>query len=282
MAKFDELQKARWDPLFDEEKEEYGEDFMTSLAELMCHYVDHWKEWDSRWTILGVEQDYEMMTKHGWPVRWKADLLVSESVRTSNIRRIKGHDQTRVILVEHKFKKKIPTAEERILQPQVHAYAWLLGKKGIKVDSILWDYIRTEPVTRPQINLNGSLSVRKISTDQRGYLRSLREANKYPTTGEGIKELEEYLKTLPETLSLERITNSVNLRMGEQFVRDWVERAKRAEGFARPIRSWGRNCRFSCDYYKLCQVDMRGDTDRNLVILKDYETKPDRIKEEVK
>jgi hypothetical protein len=277
-SKFDQLMTERWDPLFDEEKEEYGLDFMQSIYELMEHYEDHWKDDDSNWSVIHVEKDFELMTKLGWPVKWRTDLVVEDSRKVSTVRRIKGHEQKRHILVEHKFKKAIPEAEERILQPQVHSYAWLLGKVGLPIDTILWDYIRTEPVPRPRINKNGALSVRKINTDQRGLWKSIREAGYSP------QEIEQYfredLNTLPETLSLERVQNSVNLKIGEQFVKDWIERGKRAMTTTRPLRNWNRNCKFDCDFYTLCQVDMRGDTDRQFVILKNYEPKPD--KEELK
>jgi len=275
--KYEELVKTRWDPLFDEEKEDYGFDFMEVLKDLMEHYEEHWQSYDKDWTILHVEKDFEIVTKHGWPVRWKADLIVQDEIRATTARRIKGHGQKRTLLVEHKFKKAIPSSEERILQPQVHGYAWLLSKKGIPIDSILWDYIRTEPVPRPKILKDGGLSIRKLNTDQRGYRKSLEEAELEASQG-----LEDYIKNLPETLSLERVPNTVNLKMGENFVRDWVERALRAEKTVRPLRSWGRNCKFDCDYFTLCQADMRGDTDRNLVILKSYEKKPKRVKEELK
>lgn len=282
-AKYEELVKTRWDTLFGEEREEiYGVDFMTDLQELMKHYADHWGNMDENWSVLHVEKEFDLMTKQGWPVRWKADLVVEEIIKASSTRRIKGHERKKIILVEHKFKKAIPSSEERILEPQVHSYAWLLNKVGIPVESIVWDYIRTESVPRPAILKNGSLSVRKMNTDQRGYIRSLREANLYPQSAEDLAGLENTLKRMPETLSLERVRNSVNLKMGENFVRDWVERGRRAEQIERPLRSWNRNCKFDCDFYLLCQCDMRGDTDRNFVILKNYESKPEREKEELK
>jgi hypothetical protein len=273
-AKFDELLTTRWDPLFDEEKEEYGLDFMQDLYELIDHYEHHWSDDDQNWRVIHVEKEFELMSKLGWPVRWKSDLIVEDSRKVSTVRRIRGHEQIRRILVEHKLKKAIPEAEERILQPQVHSYAYLLGKIGLPIDTILWDYIRTEPVPRPKINKDGRLSVRKINTDQRGLMRSIIQA------GYSSQEIEQHfredLNRLPETLSLERVQNSVNLKIGEQFVRDWVERAKRAQAITRPLRNWNRNCKFDCDFYTLCQADMRGDTDRNLVIIKSYEPKPGR------
>jgi CRISPR/Cas system-associated exonuclease Cas4 (RecB family) len=272
-AKFDQLRSTRWDTLFDEEKEDYGHDFMDTLYELMEHYESYWSEWDKRWEVLNVEQDFTIMTKFGYPVRWKADLVVKETIPTGGIRRIKGAGPTKVMLVEHKFKKKIPEPEERILQPQVHAYAWLLKKKGIEVDSILWDYIRTEPVPRPMIKKDGNLSVRKIATDQRGYLKSLKEAGIEMGNEQEAQALQSHLDTLPKTLSLERVSNSVNWRMGEEFVKQWIERANRAKNISQPLRNWNSDCKFDCDYYLLCQTDMLQKTDRNLVILKNYQSK---------
>jgi hypothetical protein len=278
-AKFEELKKERWDKLFDEEKEDYGMDFMDSLHELMEHYTEHWADWDKNWEIVSVEKDFSIMTKAGFPVRWKADLIVDEITKVSTARRIKGHELRNRILVEHKFKKKIPDPEERMLQPQVHSYAWLLGKVDLKIDGILWDYIRTEPVPRPKINKDGSLSVRQINTDQRGYLRSLKEAGIEAKTPDEIKGLQNKLESLPKTLSLERVRNSVNMRMGEEFVKQWVERAIRAKSAKRPLRNWTADCKFDCDYYLLCQCDMLQQTDRNLVVIKNYEKRPNRPEE---
>jgi hypothetical protein len=281
-SKFEELSRTRWDPLFDEEKEDYGMDFMSSLWELMEHYENHWAEDDRNWTVIHLEEAFERMTRFGWPIRWKADLIVEDTRRVSTVRRIRGHEQKKKILVEHKFNKAIPDPKERLLQPQVHSYAYLLSKIGINVDSILWDYIRTEPVPRPKVLKDGSLSDRKLNTDQRSYLKSMREAGiECQNEAENIW-LQNKLDSLPETLALERVQNSVNLKLGERFVRDWVERARRAETHTRPLLNWNRNCKFDCDFYKLCMVDMRGDTDRRLVILRDYEPKPKKEEEELK
>lgn len=269
----------RWDKLFDEEKEEYGTQWPWELQALMEHYTEYWAQEDGQWTVLHLEKEFELMTKLGFPVRWKADLVVSQKIPSSNIRVIKSHNQTRNILIETKFKKAIPTSEERILQPQVHSYAYLLGKVGVPIHSIRWNYIKTEPVTRPQINKDGSVSVRKINTDRRSYLKAFNEAIIKPfnlESEEGLIDYNNYVNSLPETLSLERVTNTPNFKLGENFVKDWVERARRAMNIKRPLRSWNRNCKFDCDFYQLCQVDMLGKVDRNLVILKDYESKKKR------
>lgn len=278
------LVENKWDKLFDEEKEEYGVDFPWRIKSLMDHYVEYWRAQDSKWTILHLEKDFQLMTKAGFPVRWKSDLIVSEELPGSNVRRIKSHNNKRNILVETKFKKAIPDSSERILQPQVHAYAFLSGKVGIPIDSIMWNYIRTEDVPRPAINKDGSMSVRKLNTDRRGYLTSFNEASIKPynfSDPDEIINFNSYINNLPETLSLERVTNTPNMKLGEDFVRQWVERARRAQKIKTPLRTWNRDCKWDCDFYNLCQVDMIGKVDRNLVILRDY-IRRDEVKEELK
>lgn len=268
--KFDELKKKLWDPLFDEEKEGYGLDFLDTVRDLLEHYVDHWSEWDKDWELLHIEQRYEMITKLGFPVRWQADLIVRDKRENSNI------------LVETKAKKAIPDSSERVLQPQVHAYAFLLGKKGIKIDSILWNYIRTTPIPRPQIKKDGNLSERKINTDRRSYSKSLQEAGITADTSSEWLAIQTKLESLPETLSLERIKNTPNLKLGERFVRDWVERHRRALAIKRPLLSYNRNCAFDCDYYELCLADMTGKVDRNLIIKKNFVSNIGSAEEELK
>lgn len=257
--KFKELKRTSWMPLFDEEKEMYGEKFPDQIYDLFGHYVEHWKDNDKNWRVIQVEQDFEMMTKLGFPVRWKSDYIV--------------RDGKSIVLVENKNLKRLPTSEERILSPQVHSYCWLLSKlpQPILVNRILWDYIRTEPVTVPQLKKNGDISKRKIETDQRTYLRFMKE-NKIHPKGEEAIGVQQFIDNLPETLSLQRIYNAPNLKVGEQFVRDWVERARRAQGTQRPLRNFNRNCKWDCDYLLLCQADMIGKPDRNTIIKKDFVT----------
>ncbi len=256
-VKFAELKEKLWDPLFDEEKEKYEEDGFTPLIayNLMGHYVDYWYPVDSKYEIVMVEGEFELTSKLGVPVRWKVDRLVK--------------DGKQLILFETKNKKAIPTSEERILAGQTHGYCFLLAQKKIKVNRIIWDYVRTEPVPRPKILKDGSLSERKINTDQRGYLLSLKEAGIHPKGDEAIG-IENYLKSLPETLALERVPSIPNLKVGELFVRDWLDRAKRARDITRPTRVWGKDCKWSCDYMKLCQADMLGKPDRNAIIKQDF------------
>lgn len=256
---FKRVKRQLWKPLFDEEKEIYGQDFPDTVYDLLDHYFTHWKAEHDNWEILAVEKRYELKTRLGVPVRWQVDLLVREK------------DTGKVCLIETKNKKKIPTSEERILQPQTHAYCYLLTKVGIKVDKIIWNYTRTDPVPRPKICKDGSLSKRQINTDRRAYMKSVIESG-WPVVG-----FQPVLDKLPETIALERITNSVNLIVGEKWVRDWVERAHRAMGIGIPLRSWQYDCR-QCDYYLLCQADMLGQ-DRDSIIKAGFTTKNDRPEE---
>jgi hypothetical protein len=265
--RFKAVEKELWAPLFDEEKEQYEEDGFTPKVafDLMSHYDEHWRPADSKCRVIEVEGEYDLVTKYGFPVRWKSDRILRD-----------GKD---LVLMETKNKKNIPTAEERILAGQTHGYCFLLSKKGIKINRIIWDYVRTEPVPRPKIKKDGSLSERKINTDQRGYLLSLKEAGIHPKGDEAIG-VQNYLDSLPETLSLERIPSIPNLKVGELFVRDWVERALRARDIKRPTRTWNRDCKWGCDYYLLCQADMTGKPDRNTIIKRDFVVNIKPVKED--
>src|SRR5580765_3993866 len=236
--KYKQLKAENWDNLFDEEREMFEEKgFTPKIAYfLMKHYIEHWFPIEKDWEILHVEQSYELPTKLGFPIRWKADLIYREEGRTC--------------LLETKNKEKMPDSNERIAAPQPHAYAFLLSKVGIKIDKIVWNYVRTSPVPRPQVLKGGGLSTRKIQTDKRSHLLSCKEA--------GLEPNQKFLESLPDTLSLMRVTNVANLKLGELFVRDWVDRAKRAREITRPTRNWNRDCRWGCDYTELCLLDMMG------------------------
>ena len=248
--RWEALKKELWDPLFDEEKENYGIEFMNEVRALMAHYLHHWEPEHAKWQILFVEKKFKLMTRFGFPVVWVSDLIF----KVDGVR----------VLMETKAKEEIPESDERLLNPQVHGYCWLLKQKGIYIDKILWNYVRTKPVSEPKINKDGSLSKRKINTDRRTYLRVLKKAglDKYP-------EYQTVAKNLPVTLSLERVVNSPNLAVGERYVRDWIELHHRAQLVKRPLRAIDWLCK-GCDYLNLCQADLVGKVDRNLIIKRDY------------
>lgn len=249
-----------WDKLFDEEREMYGETFPQDIHDLFEHYTEHWGPADAKLRPICVEQAFDLTTKRGLLIRFKSDYIATDGKVN--------------ILFENKNKKQIPEADQRILDRQVNGYVYLLSKlpKPIKIHKIVWDYIRTTPVPRPKIKKNGELSERQINTDRRGYLLSLKEAKIHPKTEDERIGLENVLKSLPETLSLERVTNAPNLKVGELVVRDWVERAMRAQLIKRPTRNWNSDCKWDCDYMMLCQADMIGKPDRNAIIKKDFVT----------
>ena len=256
---FKRIKAKMWDELFDEQKELYEEKgFSCELAhDLMGHYVEHWDPQEKHWKILAVEGSYEMNVKSlGVPIRFILDLIIEE----------KGL----LCLVETKNYDTIPDASQRILNPQPHSYCYLYWKKtGQRIQRIIWNYVRTSPVTSPTINKDGSISKRKIETDQRTYLKFLKENKIHPVGEEGI-QLQAYIDRLPPTLSLERVSNAPNYRVGEMFVKDWIERARRAREIKRPTRTFDRSCTWMCDYYSLCLADMTGKPDRNTIIKKDF------------
>ena len=206
---FNSWKEKTWVPMFDEEKQYYGDSFPDEVYDLLLHYTTYWAETDKDWKIILVERKFSLPTKFGFPVTWISDLII--------------RDGKWMTLVETKTAKKLPESEERILAPQVHAYCYLLRKVGININRILWNYLRTEPVPEPQILQSGLLSQRKINTDQRTYWRAVKKAglDKYP-------EYMEIAKSLPKTVFLLRVPNAPDFKVGELFVRDWIERHRRA------------------------------------------------------
>lgn len=252
----------QWNSLFDEEREGYEEKGMSPeiVKDLMEHYIEHWAEEDSQWKPLFIEQMFELpVPKYGITVLFKADYIAQK----------KGV----IALFENKNKGDIPEAEERMLAPQPHAYAYLLSKlpQPVRVQKLVWDYIRTEKIPSPQLLKNGTISKRKINTDQRTYLRFLKESG-IQLRGDEAIGVQKHIDSLPETLTLARVSNSVNLKVGEMFVRDWIDRAIRAREIKRPTRNWSRDCRWMCDYRMLCMADMLGTPDRKTIISRDFVT----------
>lgn len=258
-SEFKRIKAKMWDNLFDEEREDYGNDFPALTAELFSHYVEYWAEEDKRYELVSLEQLFEMETKAGFPIKWKMDAIY------------KDLDNGEMLLFENKNKKAIPDSEERLLQPQPHTYAYLYEKlTGTRISRIVWDYIRTKPVPRPKVNKNGNLSIRKVDTDQRGYLLSLSEAGIHPTDSEEWQAIKAHVDSLPPTLSLERVKNQVNYKLGQRFATEWIERARRAQDIKKPLLTYTKDCKWDCDYYNLCQSDMRGGRDSEMIIKKDF------------
>jgi hypothetical protein len=247
---FAKLKKKLWTPLFDEEKEFYGEDFPDRVHDLAEHYFDYYAKTDAKWKIIKCEEKISLPTKFGFPVTFIADLIVQ--------------DGKWKLLVETKNNKKIPDASMRLFNVQPHSYSFLLKRIGIKIDQIVWNYLRTEPVSAPKILQSGALSSREINTDQRTVRRVLQE-NKLNEA-----DHKELLDSLPVTLSLERHTSTPNLKVGQLFVRDWIDRARRMQNVTRATRNFNKNCSFDCDFYNLCTSDMENKVDRNLIIKRDF------------
>lgn len=258
-SEFKRIKVKLWDKLFDEEKEDYGEDFPQSVFDIFSHYVETYAEQDKGLELIELEQLCSLMTPSGILIKWKMDALYRD------------RESSEILLFENKNKKAIPESEERLLQPQPHTYAYLYEKAtGVHINRIVWDYVRTKPVPRPQVLKNGGLSIRKIETDQRGYLRSLAEAGIHPSDSEEWQAIKKHLDSLPPTLSLERVKNQVNIKIGKRFAEEWVLRGLRAKEIKRPLLTYTKDCKWDCDYYNLCQSDMRGGRDSELIIKKDF------------
>jgi RecB family exonuclease len=93
------------------------------------------------------------------------------------IDKIATDPQKRRWVMDHKFLKSIPTADDRFSELQLLLYVWAYGMENPKekIDGVCWDYARSKAPTEPDVLKNKSLSKRKnLDCDPYTYLKVIR------------------------------------------------------------------------------------------------------------
>jgi hypothetical protein len=243
--------------LFDEEKDALG-DLPRACPALMRAYLWHYKE--HAWNVLGVEQMIET------EFRGKYDMLIE--------------DEYGVWLVDHKNHKRFPNFGFRMLDTQAPRYIWAARKEGIPVQGFIWNYVKTKPMTKPELIQSGK-RLSKTTMKNCDFPTALRAIREYELDPEPYKPWLRYLKGQrykhgePQTSEffqrvvlempqdqLDRVAVSsfhTSMRMHDYdfSVTDAVERV--------PMTS----CDFMCDYTALCQQELYGGN-TDLILRKNY------------
>lgn len=159
-----------WDQLWDEEKEQLGEDMPDTAWGIFERYVKHYANVDQAWRkIIFVEKAIKVPIP-GLPVpfNFKCDLVVLDEMGF-------------VWIIDHKVVGSIPNEDSRAIDPQgaryVLAMQHVLESKNIRVKGIgmIYDYIRDRLPTVPQLLKSGDrLSVAKIDTDVETYMAAIK------------------------------------------------------------------------------------------------------------
>jgi RecB family exonuclease len=188
------------------------------------------------------------------------------------IDKIARDPQKRRWIVDHKFLKSIPTADDRFAELQLLLYVWAYGMENPKeaLDGVCWDYARAKAPTEPEVLKSGELSKRKnLDCDPYTYLKVVRreglDDKKYVDMLELLAGKED---TFFERVFLPKPSTDMIIEVVNDFLQSAAEiQAKRDGGHcARSMSSF--NCN-TCEFRTLCEAEVRG-LDADFIMKSEY------------
>lgn len=230
--------------LFIEEREEYG-DIIGDAQKIYDGYWRHYAEQPLE--VLGSEEFIETDLGSGITFIGYID------------KRYREKKTGLTWLTDHKVKKKIPEADERWSDFQLVSYVWAWNRERPKdrVDGVMWDYIRRKAPRIPEQLKSGELTQRKdIDTDLFTYLQEIRRL------GLSIKEYKkiiDILRAKPNTFyHREKLPSPPKVAV-DQIIQDLKTDAVKIHrlGTKGITRNMSYDCG-RCDFFKLCQAELRG------------------------
>lgn len=246
------LLREKWDPLFDEEKEQLGIDLPDKAWAIFERYVKRYAEQDKRWRkIISVEQDPKV--KVPWlpvPLTIKCDLIVLD-------------DLGFVWVIDHKVVDSIPDEDSRALDTQGPRYILgvqeLLRQKGVKPKGVgmIYDYIRSKLPSVPKTLKKGGLSKDKsIDTDFATYHAAVVEAGFDPADyGDVLDHIAQNSKPFFERWAVPKSEERLHQeRLNMQAV---VERHIEPKPFY-PRTLDRMRCSWDCEFKELCLLELEG------------------------
>lgn len=280
--------KAKFDKLFDEEKEELG-DMPTECLRIFRNYLRHWKEAEEQYTVAHLEDGSPAiefiveadLSRYGLKDQFKGtiDLMVWDKLYGG------------LWIWDHKWMKTIPSADDRMMSPQALLYFWAVKKRFPELQGFVYNYGRTKPPTVPAVYKRnnqwgpaGTLSVAaKMDTDYYTYLAAIKETHGDKWKHYAKTIYKQKLKDLKNrhTLWFRRERIPIEPHMTAQALREFIISARQIEKRVKPEnapRSFFYNCRFGCDYYDLCVAQFAGLDIDGLVKAK-YTTTDERYEE---
>lgn len=169
--------------------------------------------------------------------------------------------QKRRWIMDHKFVKTIPTADDRFSELQLLLYVWALGMIQVKgkIDGVCWDYGRAKAPTEPEVLKSGALSKRKnLDCDVYTYRNAIRKHGLVEADYEDmLAHLAGKEDTFFERVFLPVPTTDMVVEVVNDFLQTALEiQAKRDGG--RCVRAMSPfNCA-TCEFRSLCEAEVRG------------------------
>lgn len=244
--------------LFRAEKEYYG-DILGECDRIFKGYIAHWADDPLKFV--------------------RAEALVTVDLG-SDIRFIGyvdkiAEDKRKLLwILDHKSHKFIPNDEVRFSDLQTVFYVWAWNTQSPKdpVSGIIWDYLRTKPPTVPEVLKSGELTRREnLDSDYATYLKAIKDNKLDPD------DYEDELKRLrkKESKFYKRVPlPNPNPAMIEQIVTEAKNTAIEIRNLGGVLadRNMTRECPHDCDFFELCQAELRG-LDSNFVRKATYEVR---------
>jgi hypothetical protein len=243
---------VKWGELFDEERDSIG-DMPGETKRLMESYLWHYR--DEHWKVHEVEYVIECELPNGMLYRGKVDLIVE--------------DQFGLWIVDHKWNKRLPNNQYRLLDAQSALYLWAALRSGIPVQGFIWNYVRRKAPTVPRLVYASSPNPRLSKSDTDVDYLSLKRAIKfYGLKPKDYSDMLKYHKSLryapgevQRSTFFRRDVLEKSPEMLKQVAREALHTARRMDEYP-----WDKvdfvervpdtACNFSCSYVNLCSAEL--------------------------
>lgn len=234
---------------------------LASVTDLARRYHNiHGRADAERYEVILVEEDINMPVVAGIVSRGRLDLVLRD--------RITGLTW----LVEHKSTVNVPDVGVRLWNLQTILYAAKLERtRGITVDGILWNYVRTKPPTVPAL-LKGkrpALTRRAdLDTTWEVYEEEIRQQGLNPREYADVRER---LIDRENTVYFPRFEHVI-IADADLLLHDYAITATRIRrsrwewenNRSRPVRTLGQHCSY-CRYTRLCESVLVGGDEEDLI-----------------
>lgn len=262
--KLHEYYSHKFNQLFDEEKDFYG-DMPTEILRIMESYMWHYKA--DPWEYIKSEFQLEALLPDGTLYRGKVDALI--------------RNQFGLWLVDHKTHKSLPGSSFRLLDGQSALYLWAARENGLDVQGFIWNYIRWKAPSIPKLVDKGQrISDAACDTDYPTFVRALK---KYKAENPQFV-IRDKDRQKAKQLQSQRYDPD-KLQTSEFFRRDILEKSpdmiervlqgnyttsKRMHSynFDNPDtveRVVDKGCQYTCSYVDLCTAELMGANIKPLV-----------------
>lgn len=257
--------KAKFDNLFEEEKEDLG-DLPAEAQRLFRSYLRTYEKKDKDHRVIDTEMD-EIITM---PSGVEFNFIIDEIYE----------DSEGLWLRDHKTVSKFMPKDFMLLDAQLTRYFYCAEKMGYTpLMGVEFNEIRTKAPTVPHRNQNGMLSQAKnIDTDYWTYLAEIKKLNQSPKLYmETLRRLWEQDEKFFRRSRLPKDRPVTEQMMIELDMA--VDEIAEAEHFNRFPRTPDKSCEWMCDYKDICIIDLQGG-DISSAVKSKYETRKSSRKDD--